>query len=91
LFAEVVGTAEVNRHDDFFADLGGHSLLATRVISRLEAEAGVAVPLRALFENPTVAGMASAVDEARRDGAPIAPGIARLDRDRFRRSMSRPR
>jgi amino acid adenylation domain-containing protein len=61
LWAELLGVERVGIHDDFFA-LGGHSLLATRLIARVHRMFGVDLPLRALFEEPTVAALAAHVD-----------------------------
>jgi amino acid adenylation domain-containing protein/FkbH-like protein len=57
---EVLGLERVGVNDNFF-EIGGHSLLATRVIISLRAKLGLNFSLRLLFENPTLAGMASAL------------------------------
>jgi acyl-coenzyme A synthetase/AMP-(fatty) acid ligase/acyl carrier protein len=62
LWAEILGVERVGVHDDFF-QLGGHSLKATQVMTRVEEAFGFEVPLRAIFEAPTVARLAERVAE----------------------------
>ncbi|HEY2737049.1 MAG TPA: condensation domain-containing protein, partial [Thermoanaerobaculia bacterium] len=63
MFAEVLGVERVGVEESFF-DLGGHSLLATQVIARLRRACGIDIPLRNLFEHPTVAGLAREIEKA---------------------------
>ena len=67
IWAEVLKLVRVGIHDNFF-DLGGHSLLATQVISRIRRAFQLEIPLRALFEKPTVEELAIAIMERQTEG-----------------------
>jgi amino acid adenylation domain-containing protein len=82
IWAKALGIAQLGVHDDFFA-LGGHSLLATRVMTRVRHSFRVELPLRALFEAPTVAQLALRIEEERRGGTATAfPPLVPVPRDR---------
>jgi acyl carrier protein len=66
IWSEVLGLKHVGIHENFF-ELGGHSLMATQVISRLRKAFEIEIPLRTLFESPTVGGLAFAL--LQREGA----------------------
>ena len=68
LWAELLGRHRVGREENFFA-MGGHSLLATRVVSRLEQISGVRLPLRVVFQAPTVAELGRHLEKAQTGGA----------------------
>lgn len=67
LWCEVLGRTRIGLQENFF-HLGGHSLLATQVISRVQALFKVELPLRSLFEAPTVVALAARVKAAMSNG-----------------------
>ena len=62
IWREILQRDQVGIHDNFF-HLGGHSLLATQIISRVARALRLELPVRVVFEAPTIAAMARAVDE----------------------------
>ncbi len=78
LWSQVLGRARVGIHDTFF-ELGGHSLLATQLLARVRTVLGVELPVRTVFEAPTVATFAQRVEQALRqgEGAQIPPLVTR--------------
>ncbi len=72
IWSEVLGVERVGAFDEFF-QLGGHSLLATQVASRVREAFGIDLPLRRIFEAPTLAALAEAVAAAQADGSAAGP------------------
>jgi len=81
LWAALLGVEHVGVRDNFF-ELGGHSLLGIRMVTRVQQAFGVELPLRAIFEAPTVAALALQIELGRStDGAATTPAIVRRPRE----------
>lgn len=72
VWADVLGRPPVGVHDDFFA-LGGHSLAAAQIVARVNDRLHTDLPAETLFDRSTVAELAAAVAEHRREAQRIAP------------------
>ncbi|WP_062209689.1 non-ribosomal peptide synthetase [Streptomyces sp. NBRC 109706] len=79
LFVEVLGVPAVGIDDNFF-DLGGHSLLATRLVSRVRSVFGTELQIRTVFEEPTVAGLAARMNEAKSDAPSTRAALEPMER-----------
>ncbi|HEY0410192.1 MAG TPA: non-ribosomal peptide synthetase, partial [Candidatus Dormibacteraeota bacterium] len=81
IWEEVLAVERVGVEGNFFA-LGGHSLLATQVVSRVRRAFGAEVPLRAVFEAPSVRRLAARLDALRGTGEAPLPPVVPVDRSR---------
>ncbi|MFI9506267.1 amino acid adenylation domain-containing protein [Nocardia sp. NPDC052566] len=79
LFGEIFGRDRIGADSSFF-ELGGHSLLATRLVVRIRAEFGVAIDVRAPFDTPTVAGLASLIEATPASAETVVPALAKRQR-----------
>jgi acyl carrier protein len=80
IFCEVIGIDRIGREESFF-DVGGHSLLATKIIARVAKAFDVDLPLRAIFEAPTVAELAPHIQKSRQQRVRTQPTLKRHDGD----------
>ncbi|HEY0605397.1 MAG TPA: amino acid adenylation domain-containing protein [Herpetosiphonaceae bacterium] len=80
IWADVLDLHRIGIHDNFF-ERGGHSLLATQVVSRVRDVFQVELPLRTLFESPTIAGWTEQIEAARQATPDQAPAIVPVDHD----------
>lgn len=88
IWQEVLRDHRIGADENFF-DLGGHSLLATQVVSRIREQFKVELPIRAMFEHPTITGLADAIDAAEKTAPQAAePAIVRVSRDAYRSGRS---
>ncbi|HEY9762642.1 MAG TPA: AMP-binding protein, partial [Trichocoleus sp.] len=88
IWKELLRLKHVNIHDNFF-ELGGHSLLATQMTSRVRDAFGLELPLKSVFEAPTVAQLAPILETlGNSTSAEKMPPLVRLDRAAYRRKRS---
>jgi amino acid adenylation domain-containing protein len=73
LWEEILGIQDIGIEDNFFA-FGGHSLLAARLVLKIRDELDIELGLRQVFETPTIAGLAEAIQKGRRS-APISDSL----------------
>jgi len=79
IWSEVLGVTKIGINDNFFTQLGGHSLTATQLISRVREAFDIELPIRTLFEGPTIARLAEAVSTCQSDPKQLmAPKIGRI-------------
>ena len=83
IWADVLDIKPVGVETNFF-DLGGHSLLATRVVTRIREAFCLNMPLRVLFDSPTIAGVAAHVANARAQAEEMVDKLAQLSEDETR-------
>jgi amino acid adenylation domain-containing protein len=88
IWSDLLGLSQIGIYDNFF-DLGGHSLLTTQLISRVRDLFNVELPLRQVFQQPTIAALAIVIEQEQNNGAPSEmPKLVRVNREA--RRLARP-
>ena len=84
IWREVLRLEQVGIHDNFF-ELGGHSLKATQVISRVRETLQVELPVRRIFETPTIAELSNSIEKAKNNGSDLlSSDIVPIPREKYR-------
>jgi hypothetical protein len=89
IWTEILGRGGIGREDNFF-ELGGHSLLAAQVVSRINHALQVALSVRTIFDQPTIAGLAQEVEARRQTGDTPRMPARRLRRRRATAELLQP-
>jgi amino acid adenylation domain-containing protein len=88
IWIELLNLEPVGIHDNFF-ELGGHSLLATQVVSKARTAFQVELTLISFFERPTIAGLASLIEQLKQDSPQTSgPSLVRVSRGKYRTKLS---
>ncbi len=88
IWAEVLALKQVGVSDNFFT-IGGHSLLITQVLARVRDAFEVTLPVRTLFKNPTIAGLAEAIEKVRSRSTELRKQtVVSISRDAYRQKRS---
>ncbi|KAA8746362.1 non-ribosomal peptide synthetase [Paenibacillus sp. UASWS1643] len=82
IFKEILQISQVNRNDSFF-ELGGHSLKATLVLSRMQQELNIKLPVQMIFKHPVVKQLATIIDETRESHQSAEIHIPKLPEQRY--------
>ena len=88
IWADVLGLKRVGIYQNFFT-IGGHSLLITQILTRVQERFQVNLPVRTLFKNPTIAGLAESIEKTQaRSNELRSKSISSVSRDAYRQKQT---